>query len=212
MNQILKVKLAQVESLFRRIDTVDQCRIYIFKYFIGFFKDIHIHDLICDIILTKKSDRTGLHTQIHIFGHQNRLHFRIFRRQIFSCRENQMIRFPDRERLPYFSSRHIAGHYKQTSQSFSQFHPFGEKFVACQHIQFTYKLTSIEINLLVSLLKLIQFFEYDKREIDIIFLKVLQAIVVVKNNICVQHKIFLSSHDFLDLNVDICTLIHQSRI
>ena len=49
MNQILKVKLAQVESLFRRIDTVDQCRIYIFKYFIGFFKDIHIHDLICDI-------------------------------------------------------------------------------------------------------------------------------------------------------------------
>ena len=32
--------------------------------------------------------------------------------------------------------------------------------------------------------------------IDIIFLKVLQAIVVVKNNICVQHKIFLSSHGF----------------
>ena len=48
--------------------------------------------------------------------------------------------------------------------------------------------------------------------IDIIFLKVLQAIVVVKNNICVQHKIFLSSHDFLDLNVDICNLIRQSPI
>ena len=31
----------------------------------------------------------------------------------------------------------------------------------------------------------IQFFEYNKREVNIIFLKILQAIVIVKNNICV---------------------------
>jgi hypothetical protein len=47
------------------------------------------------------------------------------------------------------------------------------------------KLTGIEIYLLVSFFELIQFFEYNKREVNIIFLKILQAIVVVKNNICV---------------------------
>ena len=36
-----------------------------------------------------------------------------------------------------------------------------------------------------SFFELIQFFEYNKREVNIIFLKILQAIVVVKNNICV---------------------------
>ena len=34
----------------------------------------------------------------------------------------------------------------------------------------------------------------------------------LENNICVNYKIFLSSHDFLDFNVDICSLIHQSSV
>ena len=111
-----------------------------------------------------------------------------------------------------FGSIHIAGNNEQTSHPFTQTHPFGEKFVTRQQIQFPDKLTGIEINLLVSFLELVQFFQYDKGEINIIFLKILQAIVVVKNNICVNYKIFLSSHDFLDFNVDICSLIHQSFV
>ncbi len=51
MNQILKIKFTQVDTLLRRINTVNQCRIYIFKDFIGFLKDIHIHHLVRDIIL-----------------------------------------------------------------------------------------------------------------------------------------------------------------
>jgi hypothetical protein len=109
-------------------------------------------------------------------------------------------------------SIHIAGDNEQASQSFSQTHSFREKFVTCQQIQFPDKLTGIEINLLVSFLELVQFFQYDKGEINIIFLKILQTIIVVKNNICVNYKIFLSSHDFLDFNVDICSLIHQSSV
>ena len=96
-----------------------------------------------------------------------------------------MVGFLYRKRFPHFGSRHIARHHKQTSQSFAKLHSFGEKLVASQYIQFAYELTSIEINLLVSFFELIQFFEYNKREVNIILLKILQAIVVVKNNICV---------------------------
>ena len=185
MNQILKVKFTQVNAFLWRINTVDQCRIYIFKNLIRFLEHIYIYHLIRNIIFAKQSDWTGFHAQIHIFGHQDRFHFRILVGQVFGCRQNQMIGFLYRKRFPHFGSRHIACHDKQTSQSFAKLHSVGEKLIACQHIQFAHELTSIEIYLLVSFFELIQFFEYNKREVNIIFLKILQAIVVVKNNICV---------------------------
>ena len=82
-----------------------------------------------------------------------------------------------------FGSIHIAGDNEQASQSFSQTHSFREKFVTCQQIQFPDKLTGIEINLLVSFLEFIQLLKHDKGKINIIFLEILQAIIVVKNNI-----------------------------
>ena len=185
MNQVFKVKLAQVDTFFRRIDTVDQCRIYIFKDFIGLLENIHVGYLIRDIIFAKQTDGAGFHAQVHILSHQDRLHIRIFGGQVLSRRQNQMVGFLDRERVPHFGSFHLTGHHEQTSQAFAQFHSVSEKFVTGQHVQFAYKLTGIEIDLLVPFLELVQFFEYNKREIDIIFLKILQTITVVKNNICV---------------------------
>ena len=85
----------------------------------------------------------------------------------------------------HFGSIHISGNYKQATHSFSQTHPLGEQLVTRQQIQFPDKFTGIEIYLLVSFLELVQFFQYDKGKMNIIFLKILQAIVVVKNNICV---------------------------
>ena len=71
----------------------------------------------------------------------------------------------------------------------------GKQTVVGYQIEFAYKLTCIIIDLFISLLELIQFFQNNNRKINIILLKILQAIVVVKNNIRVEHKIFLCSHD-----------------
>ena len=183
MNQILKIKFTQVDTLLRRINTVNQCRIYIFKDFIGFLKDIHIHHLVRDIILAQQTDGTRLHTQVHVFGHQYRFHFRIFGGKKLGCRQNKMIGLLRRKSSPYFGSLHLTGHHKQASQAFAQLHSFRENLVTRQRIQLTHKLTGIEINLLVSFLEFIQLLKHDKGKINIIFLEILQAIIVVKNNI-----------------------------
>ena len=88
--------------------------------------------------------------------------------------------------ITYSGRVHHACHHKQTA--------FGEQIIIGNQIKLTDELTRIEINLLITFLEFVQFFKDYDGKINVILLKILQTVIIVKNHIRINHKIFLSSH------------------
>ena len=99
MNNIFKIELANIQSFFRGIDTIDQSGVDTFEHLVRFFKYIYIYYLIIDIILTQQPDRTCFHAKIDVFGDKNGFHFRFLLRQPVNDGQYLMIGNPFRERV-----------------------------------------------------------------------------------------------------------------
>ena len=99
-----------------------------------------------------------------------------------------------RERVAHAGRIYRTGHYEQTSQPLSQRSAFGKEVIVGNQVEFPDKLTGIEIYLLVAFLEFIEFFKHYNGKINIVLLKVLQTVIIVKDNISINHKVFLSSH------------------
>ena len=90
---------------------------------------------------------------------------------------------------------HIAGHYEQFPHPFTQRSTLGEEVVVGDVVQFADKLAGVVVDLLVALLEFVQFFEYYNGKINIILLEIFQTLVIVQDDIGVNYKIFLGSHN-----------------
>ena len=77
---------------------------------------------------------------------------------------------------------------------------FVEKELIGYQIEFTEKFTGIEVNLFIPFLEFVQFFKNYDGKINIVLLEILKTVIVVKDYIRINHKIFLCSHTLLDLN------------
>ena len=73
-----------------------------------------------------------------------------------------------------------------------ELHALFKKVVVGIFVELAGKFACIEIYFFISFLEFIQFFQYDDRNENVVFLKVENALVIVKEDIRVQHKIFLS--------------------
>ena len=193
-NDVLKIKLVDVQSFFGRINAVYQRRVNTLEHFIRLFEYIHIDYLIIDVVFAQQTDGTRLHAQIHVFRDKNGFHFRLFGRKPVHYRQNLMVGNAFGKGITYPGRVHHACHHKQTAQALSQWRPFGEQIIIGNQIKLTDELTRIEINLLITFLEFVQFFKDYDGKINVILLKILQTIIIVKNHIRINHKIFLSSH------------------
>ena len=99
-----------------------------------------------------------------------------------------------RERVVHAGRIYRTRHHEQASQTFAQRSTFGKKVIIGNQVELTDKLTGIEIYLLVALLEFIEFFKHYNGKINIVLLKILQTVIIVKDNIGINHKVFLSSH------------------
>ena len=65
------------------------------------------------------------------------------------------------------------------------------KVVAGQEIQLTHELTCVVVDLLVAFFEFVQLLQDDNRQIDVVLLKVHDAIGIVQHHVGVEDKILL---------------------
>ena len=106
----LDIQRICVHAFRRAVDLVDQIGVYILIGLLRTLENIYIHDLIRDIILNGNTQRTSLHTKVHILADQGCLDLRILLGDRQRTRQNTVIWRFIRKRMRYFLLVLITGH------------------------------------------------------------------------------------------------------
>ncbi len=185
-----KIEFVEIHTRRLRINFVDQVGINSFEGFFAFIKNIDVHYLVVDVIFGQQSQRTGFHAKIDIFRNQNGFHLRIFFRNIDHCRKNAVVGrvFGKGFRYAYVGFRTV--YDIKFASTDAQIGAIGKERIIGDFVQFANESAGIIIDLVTSFFKLIQFFEYHKGDVNIVFFEIVQAFVVVENDIGVEDEIF----------------------
>src|SRR5690554_1383676 len=73
----VKIKLIKVHPSVLCINLINQIRIYTLNSLLAPVKNIHISNLIIDVVLRNKTKRTSFHAKVNILGHKDSFHARI---------------------------------------------------------------------------------------------------------------------------------------
>ena len=106
----LDIQRICVHAFRRAVDLVDQIGVYILIGLLRTLENIYIHDLIRDIILNGNTQRTSLHTKVHILADQGCLDLRILLGDRQRTRQDTVIWSFIRKRMRYFLLVLITGH------------------------------------------------------------------------------------------------------
>ncbi|MPM68327.1 hypothetical protein SDC9_115259 [bioreactor metagenome] len=90
--------------------------------------------------------------------------------------------------------RFHAIHNVQLSASYAQISALFKQIVVGDQVQFAHESPCVEVDLFIAFFEFVKFFQNNKRNVNVVFFKIFDKTVIVKNNVCVDDKIFLVSH------------------
>ena len=169
---------------------VDQPAIHVLEDVLALVQLVHAGDLARLVVLRLDPDALGLHADVDVLGDQDHAVLAVFLGKVERQGDDAMVGFvlPEHvaeERIPLDVRLH------DESAAAGQRDPIAQELVPAHGIELAGELARVEVDGLVPFLELVDLLQHGDRDDNIVLLERADAVVVMKDDVCVEHEDFV---------------------